>query len=477
MVFSSAIFVFIFLPFFLLAYELAGIWKDNSIRNFVLFIASLIFYAWGGVQYLLLLLFLIVLNYFWGIKIEKAMIENNTIKKRRVLIIGIGIDLFVLLIFKYFNFFVSVFESIICQVIGKPFSFNAPVIPLPIGISFFMFQIMSYLIDVYRNSVKAQRSVLKLGVYIMMFPQLIAGPIVRYSQIEQEIDNRKVSISMRSEGIERFIIGFAKKVLLANTVGIFADAAFGMETINFLYAWLGILCYALQIYFDFSAYSDMAIGLGLIMGFHFEENFNYPYISKSVQEFWRRWHISLSTWFRDYVYIPLGGSRCGTFKTYRNLLIVFFLTGFWHGAAWQFIVWGLYYGIFLVLERLGWKNILEKLPKALQWLYTMSVVLIGWVFFRADNLTKAIQYIKCMFQISTDGLGAYEMLRHFDISFIFFTIIACFCCCPIYSKISEKCKKWAIYQGIKTVTVFLLFIVAITYMVSSSFNPFIYFKF
>ena len=275
--------------------------------------------------------------------------------------------------------FRSVFLSVVT---GENISWNLREVALPIGISFFTFQVMSYSIDVYRGEVAVQKSPAKLLLYVMMFPQLIAGPIVRYKEINDEIECRKIKIDQIEQGIKRFIVGFSKKVFLANTMGSLADVAFAsIDNLNTLYAWTGAICYSLQIYYDFSAYSDMAIGLGWVFGFHFNENFNYPYISKSIKEFWRRWHISLSSWFRDYVYIPLGGNRKGTGRTYFNLMVVFLLTGIWHGAAWQFLIWGIYHGLFLVLERVGGSIILEKLPGWCRHIYVGLVVIVGWVFF------------------------------------------------------------------------------------------------
>ena len=336
MLFTTPIFLFIFLPLTLFLYFIVE--KKN--KNLVLFIMSIIFYSWGGAKYLILILTLIVINYFSGIYIDKQ--KENKKNKKIIFIATILIDIGVLVFFKYLNFFLSnLIRALGLINIDIEEKIHLANIALPIGISFFTFQILSYIIDVYKGNVKVQRNIINFGLYIMLFPQLIAGPIVRYIDIEKQLDERKVTYEKFYSGIKRFIIGFAKKVLLSNLTGYVADLIFNNSVYhsNMIFAWIGAICYALQIYHDFSGYSDMAIGLGKMFGFDFLENFNYPYISKSIKEFWRRWHISLSGWFRDYVYIPLGGNRKGKLKTYRNLLIVFFITGFWHGASWNFIVW------------------------------------------------------------------------------------------------------------------------------------------
>lgn len=468
MVFTSTLFIFLFLPVTLLCYFGAGVFRKISLQNIVLLAASLVFYAWSGVQYTFLLLACTVVNYIAG-----RLIDSSLNHRKLYLVLGIVFNILVLGIFKYFNFFVSVWEDIV-HIWNPEYSAGMPMIPLPIGISFFTFQILSYLIDVYRKNVKAQKNIIYLGLYIMLFPQLIAGPIVRYIDVEWEIRNRKSSLDMVYEGIIRFMIGFAKKVILSNTMGYVADAIFAQETYtNTIFSWIGIIAYALQIYLDFSAYSDMAIGLGKIFGFHFLENFNYPYISKSIQEFWRRWHISLSSWFRDYVYIPLGGSRAGTAKTYRNLIIVFLLTGFWHGASWNFIIWGAWYGVFLIIERIGLKQILNKIPSLFSHLYTMVIVLIGWVFFRAEDLGQAIAYLKSMFSMNFREGITLGMMELFHAQTIVYFVIAVIVCIPFKKVIQKFDKKHAI----RDVSAFAVFVLAIGYLVVSGYNPFIYFRF
>ena len=389
MVFASAIFLFLFLPITIIGYFLI----KPKYKNFWLFIMSLVFYAWGGLIYAILFIFSAYINFLFGIWMEK-----DRERKKLILFLSIVWNLGILAYFKYSSFILLNLQVII-QIFIPNFKINIVHVPLPIGISFFTFQIMTYVIDLYREEIKVQKKFINLGLYIMLFPQLIAGPIVRYIDIEKEINNRKVDIDLIDEGIKRFILGLGKKIFIANIMGTWADTVFNMslEKINTPLAWLGIFGYTMQIFFDFSAYSDMAIGLGKIFGFHFLENFNYPYISRNIQEFWRRWHISLSQWFKDYLYIPLGGNRKGKIRTYINLLIVFFLTGLWHGSSWNFIFWGIFHGVFLIIERLGLKKVLEKTPKILQHLYTMIIVIIGWVFFRADNFIFALKYLKILF--------------------------------------------------------------------------------
>ena len=343
-VFSSSFFLFIFLPVVLLGYYFC----NEKFRNIWLLFTSIVFYSWGEPRYVIIMLFSIVINYVLGIMIDKY--ENRRLKKL-FLCWAVVIDIGILIVFKYTNFIINNLNNI--------FDTNIVVknIALPIGISFFTFQILSYVIDVYRKNVNVQKDIFKLGLYISFFPQLIAGPIVRYIDIEHQLNRRDISINQMYAGIKRFMIGFAKKVLIADTVGQIADMVYGLEEVSGLLGWMGAGAYMIQIYYDFSGYSDMAIGLGKMFGFDFMDNFNYPYISKSVKEFWRRWHISLSIWFRDYVYIPLGGNRCSKYKTSRNLLVVFMLTGIWHGASWNFVFWGMYYGVFLLLEKTMWGGV------------------------------------------------------------------------------------------------------------------------
>ncbi len=461
MIFSSTIFLFIFLPIVLLANFMIP-QKYVEIKNALLLIASLFFYAWGEPKNVVLMLLSIGVNYFLGNLIGKSGFAPG--KRKAVLIVSVVFNLGLLFFFKYFNF-----------VTGGIF----PEIALPIGISFFTFQIMSYVIDVYRGNVEPQRNLLKLALYISLFPQLIAGPIVRYVDVEKQLSDRVCTLEKTAKGMIRFSMGLAKKVIVSNTVALIADTVFNMDgTVPAVTAWMGVICYALQIYFDFSGYSDMAIGIGHMLGFDFLENFNYPYISTSVQEFWRRWHISLSSWFRDYLYIPLGGNRKGTARTYLNLLIVFAATGFWHGASWNFLVWGLFYGIFLIIERLGFNRILAKIPKLIGWLYTMLVVLVAWVFFRAETMGAAVKYIGEMF--SFNGGLAHAMSQFTNLSF-FIMLLALIISTPVYPFVKNKIGKTQLGEKIVAVVEIVLMVVLLiasaVFLSGSDYNPFIYFRF
>ena len=461
MVFSTPIFLFLFLPAVLvLNYIIPK--KYIAAKNVVLLIASLFFYAWGEPKNVLLMLLSIAVNYVCGLLLGKF--DSDEKKRKVVLWASVVFNLGLLFFFKYFSF-----------VTGGLF----PVIKLPIGISFFTFQIMSYTIDVYRRSVEPQKNLVKLALYISLFPQLIAGPIVRYIDVEKQLTYRECTAEKTARGMIRFSMGLAKKVIVSNTVAAICDGIFGStNTVPAFTAWVGVICYALQIYFDFSGYSDMAIGMGHMLGFDFLENFNYPYVSCSVQEFWRRWHISLSSWFRDYLYIPLGGNRRGKVRTYINLIIVFACTGLWHGASFSFIVWGLWHGLFLVIERLGFKKVLDKLPKFIGWIYTMLVVLVGWVFFRADTLPAAMKYLGEMFSFS--GGVANGMAQFDNLSFII-TVIAIILCTPVYQFLKGKLekteggKKAAFVIGAVLATG--LFILSVIFLTGSGYNPFIYFRF
>ncbi|WMX15396.1 MBOAT family O-acyltransferase [Aureispira sp. CCB-E] len=402
-------------------------------------------------------------------------------KRKLGLTISIITNLSFLFFFKYFNFAFENYNAAIRMLgLDNATWHNIPNITLPIGISFYTFQTLSYTIDVYRGTVKANRNFINFATYVTMFPQLVAGPIVRYVDINKQLVSKNISIDDFSEGIERFIIGLAKKVLIANTFATIADGIFALDvaTISTPFVWLGIIAYSFQIYFDFSGYSDMAIGLGRMFGFRFLENFNYPYISRSIKEFWRRWHISLSSWFRDYLYIPLGGSRVGKKRLYLNLFIVFFVTGLWHGASWNFIVWGLFHGLFIVIERIGLEEKLSKCWKPLQHLYTLLVVLVGWVFFRAETLSNAISYIQRMF-IPSSGLISVD--SYIDFMYInshtgLYFILAVICSTPIYRFFDEKLQT---YQGtiIRTIALFALFVLSVIHLGAGSYNPFIYFRF
>jgi alginate O-acetyltransferase complex protein AlgI len=394
MVFSNLFFLFIFLPIVLLLYFVL----KKEWRNYWLLLVSLFFYAWGEPKYIVLMMLSILLNYVFGLLVEKYR-ERQKLKLFLLWVAILG-NLAILGFYKYANFFVEYFNLIFHT------NFHVEQIPLPIGISFYTFQALSYVVDVYRKDAKVQRNFFDLALYVSLFPQLVAGPIVRYNTVAEEIKKRTITIDGFSEGIKRFILGLAKKVILANPLGALADNIFTTDPgdMTMTTAWIGIIAYTLQIYFDFSGYSDMAIGLGKMFGFNFLENFNYPYISRSISDFWRRWHISLSSWFRDYVYIPLGGNRVSKIKFYRNLLIVWTITGFWHGASLTFLSWGLYYGIIISLERLGLEKVLKKLWRPFQHLYVLIIVMIGWVFFRADSFDYSFDYLQVMFGMSSNPL-------------------------------------------------------------------------
>lgn len=436
--------------------------RKIKVQNFLLLAASIIFYSWGGIQYCLLILFSTLVSYVIGLKVKG---------RKSVLILGIIYNLGILAALKYTGFIGETINQVLAG-IGSTRVLSVPQIAQPIGISFFTFQILSYIVDVYYGKVKAQKNIGNLALYIMMFPKIMSGPIVRYVDIEHEIENRRFDMDGLYAGMKRFCVGFSKKVLLANQMSLMADTAFNYEWgLHPIYAWIGAISYMLNIYLDFSGYSDMAIGLGEIFGFHFKENFDFPYLSTSIKEFWRRWHISLSSWFRDYVYIPLGGNRKGNLRTYLNLLTVFFLTGLWHGASWNFIVWGLYQGFFLLLERIT--GFCSKIPKWLSYIYTMFVVVIGWVFFRADTLSSALIYIGYMFGVNGGSWNNLNMIRRFDLQYLVFFIVSVVISVAGGKKISKYIK----LDWIKDMWILVMFFVSICYMIASDYNPFIYFRF
>lgn len=473
MVFSNLVFLFVFLPIVLVLYFLSPKW----LKNVILLLASLFFYAWGEPKYVFLMLFSIVMNYIFGLLVH-SFAEKSTLKKG-VLALSILGNLAILGFYKYSGFLVDNLNALFnLNIVMEP-------LPLPIGISFFTFQAMSYVIDVYRNDAKVQKNVFDLALYISLFPQLVAGPIVRYNTIADQIKKRVHNIELFSDGVRQFIIGLAKKVLLANPFGEIADTIFAVpaDGLSVTSAWIGILAYTLQIYFDFSGYSDMAIGLGKMFGFEFLANFNYPYISKSVAEFWRRWHISLSTWFRDYVYIPLGGNRKGKWKTYRNILIVWTITGFWHGASWTFMAWGFYYGILISLERAGLSKLIDKMPRVLQHLYVLIIVMIGWVFFRADNFAYSFEFIQTMFGMNGTALLDNRAIGYFyDQSYLF--LLGFIFSTPIYPWFIGKLEKYDGNLVVKPLRYlggpliyFGLILLVTMFLVNSTYNPFIYFRF
>lgn len=466
MVFSSTIFVFLFLPLVLLCYFLA----PKKLKNYILLFFSLVFYIFGGPKFLLVLLFVVLIDYIGAILI------NKTNKKKLFLILTLILNISTLVYFKYTGFFLENVNNIF------GLNITIPDIVLPIGISFYTFQAMSYVIDVYRNKVSLQKNYLTLLLYVSLFPQLVAGPIVRYETIEQELKVRKTTFEDVEYGIRRFILGLAKKVIIANQMGALADTIFSSSDISTPVAWLGAIAYMFQIYFDFSAYSDMAIGLGRIFGFKFLENFNFPYISKSITEFWRRWHISLSTWFRDYVYIPLGGNRKGIKRQIINLFIVWLLTGFWHGAEWNFVIWGLYYFIFLMLEKFVFNKVLAKTPNVIRHIYTLFIVLIGWIIFRCESLDSIKTMFTSMFTLKITEFSLNELLIYLETYAIYF-ILAIIFSMPVYYKIVDKInslKEGKLKLALNILhygSLIVIFIITIMFLAYSSYNPFIYFRF
>lgn len=470
MLFSSMIFLWLFLPLVFCSYYLI----DKRFKNILLLISSIIFYAWGGVSYSLIMLSSIIINYIFALLIDKAIEYNNLKNKKIYLALCIIINLSILGYFKYTNFIISIINSLSQNKIIELTN-----IVLPIGISFYTFQALSYVIDVYRGHNKAQKNIFNLALYISFFPQLIAGPIVKYHDIENQILNRNESLENIFYGIKRFIYGLSKKVILANMFALSCDEILKQPTdeLGTALVWCASVLYTLQIYYDFSGYSDMAIGLGRMFGFNFLENFNYPYISKSIKEFWRRWHISLSTWFKEYLYIPLGGNRKRKLFTYINLLIVFFATGLWHGASYNFILWGLFHGFFLVIERIFLGKLLEKNKlKFINHIYVIFVFVIGWVLFRADDLKHAFELYKLMFSYKESIYTVrYFFYPQTFVCFIF-GILFSGLFQSIFPKVREATFSSKVYI-LESVIQFILLFICIMYLVNGTYNPFIYFRF
>ena len=427
MVFSSPIFLFVFLPLTLGLYYLL----PRSAKNGFLLLASLVFYAWGEIFFVLVMLASLAFNYIFGRLIGTA----EPSRKRGYLVAGVVANLSLLAYFKYANFIVDNLQQL-----GWLAGVDWSDVHLPLGISFFTFQAMSYLVDVYRGENRAQKSLFNVALYIALFPQLIAGPIVRYHDIARQIRKRTIDLLLVNSGLQRFVYGLAKKVLIANPLGLVADEVFALSggDLTTGTAWLGIACYTLQIYFDFSGYSDMAIGLGRMLGFRFLENFNYPYVSRSIKEFWRRWHISLSSWFRDYLYIPLGGNRVGGLRTYLNLLIVFCLCGLWHGASWSFVIWGMVHGFFLVAERLGGDKMIDRVWKPIRHLYTLFVVVMAWVLFRSSDITYAWGYYKAMFGFGNSESGVYEYFKYLNNEFLLVLLLGIVASTPLFVYVGNR---------------------------------------
>lgn len=460
MVFSSITFLFYFLPIVLALYYLV----PNKFKNLILLISSFIFYFYGEPKYVLLMAFSIISTYICGILVDKYR-GTKTVKLFLILEIIISIGL--LIYFKYADFIIKNINLWLSQKIDL---IN---VLLPIGISFYTFQMISYVVDIYRGEVKVQKNILKLATYVSLFPQLIAGPIVRYSTIEKQLENREYSINKFSLGVRRFVIGLGKKVLIANVIGTLVNTFFISEDKSILFYWLYAIGVMLQIYFDFSGYSDMAIGLGKMFGFDFLENFNYPYIATSITDFWRRWHISLSSWFRDYVYIPLGGNRVSKIKWIRNIMVVWILTGLWHGAEWNFIIWGIYFGILLIIEKLFLLKKTEKIPKFLKVIYTLFFVMISFIIFNGNEI---IENIKGLFGIGNISVISKESIYYLK-SYFIVILIGIIGATPIMKNIVKKEKIKKFTNILEPIYLFSILLLSTSYIIDGSFNPFLYFRF
>lgn len=463
MLFTSISFLYYFLPIVLLGYFIV----PNKIKNYWLLISSLIFYLYGDSKYLLLMISEIFICYIGGLVLEKH-------KNKYLLALFLIIHLGLLGYFKYIDFFIRSINNI--------FNSNLKLLNvlLPIGISFYTFQIISYLIDVYRGKIKAQDNFFNLATYVSLFPQLIAGPIVRYEDINDNLIKKDISLENVAVGIKRFTIGLGKKVLIANVLGSFCTSYLNSPDKSVVFSFFYMLCYTMQVFFDFTGYSDMAIGLGKILGFNFLENFNYPFISKSITEFWQRWHISLGSWFRDYVYIPLGGSRVNKCKLIRNILVVWTLTGLWHGAAWNFIIWGLYFGIILLIEKLVLKKYLDKMPNILKHLYVLLIVGLSFVIFGADNITRAFDILKNI--VGLNGLPFYNKITGYYLrNYIIIIILGILFSMPIIKNIIERLKKKDSIKKIinlgEIALILIIFLLVTSSLIDNSYNPFLYFRF
>lgn len=498
MLFSSITFLWIFLPIVIIGNFLLSAVptrKESTriqIKNTFLLVASFIFYAYGGVAYLGIMVLVILVNFVAGFLVSPER-HGKTFRKV-FLVLDIVVNFGVLFFFKYFNMFGAVCENIIEIAHGSRFkdvwpnlinlkgtgSLNLFTVVLPIGISFYIFQAISYVVDVYRGKAKVQGRLSAFALYVSFFPQLIAGPIVQYSDVEEQITSRKESITLFSSGVKKFCYGLGKKVIIANTLAEVADGIWALDisSIGASLAWLGMISYTLQIYYDFSGYSDMAIGLGRMFGFTFKENFNYPYLSLSIQEFWRSWHISLSSWFREYVYIPLGGSKCSRIKTYRNIFIVFLLTGVWHGANFTYWIWGLIYAFLLIIERMFLGKVLKNNPrKELNWIYTQFFVMIAWVYFRSDSVSQARMFIR---QLFSKGTGEYTVLSFLSMNVLIVLAVAILLegfVQAIFYKLYQKISKCYFVNFVDIVLQIAVFAYSIMLIISGTYNPFIYFQF
>lgn len=466
MVFSSTIFLCVYLPLVLLGYYIC----PKKGRNLFLLIVSLVFYAWGEPKYVFLMIFSILVNYVFGLLMDKHRANKKRLKL--MLVLSVVIDLGLLSVFKYTDFIITNINAIFNT------GFDLLNIALPIGISFYTFQAMSYTIDVYRDDVRVQRNLIDFGMYITMFPQLIAGPIVRYADVQDQLAERSVTTADFSEGVMRFVVGLGKKVLLANQMGaVWTDIYALGGDVSALMAWTGAVAFTFQIYFDFSGYSDMAIGLGRMFGFKFPENFRYPYESVSITDFWRRWHITLSTWFKEYLYIPLGGNRRGLARQALNLLIVWSLTGFWHGAGWNFVMWGLYYFVILFVEKLFLLKALDKLPKFFRHVYALLLIIIGWVIFASDDVSVLLPYLGSLFGANgaVGGMDVYTLVTK--------AVLIVICCVAstelpkrLFGTMTGKMNEKAVFT-VKSVLTLALLALSVVFLIGDSYNPFLYFRF
>src|SRR5690606_8858197 len=473
MLFSSPIFLFLFLPAVLLIYFLT----PKRFKNYTLLVFSLFFYTWGEKELVVLIFLSTLFDYPSGLLISYG-------KRRLGLYFSIGFNVSILLYSKYANVISgNLIGALEFLSMSSENALQVSNIALPLGISFYTFPTMSYTIDVYRGQVKASKNFIDFATYVTLFPQLIAGPIVRYAVIEKELKNRTVTTSLFYEGVERFIIGLSKKMIIANNCALLADGVFILTVSESfaIIAWLGIIAYSFQIYFDFSGYSDMAIGLGKMFGFNFPENFNYPYTSKSIREFWNRWHITLSSWFKDYLYIPLGGNRHGELRTYFNLFFVFFITGLWHGASWTFVIWGILHGVFIIIERLGFSRVLNKFPSFVSHFYLLFAVNVLWPFFRCDSISEALGYLQSMFSFNT-ATNVDFLSFYLSKEIILMMVLATIFSMPVYHKLNSiltapslSTSNYKLLSFVKTGVLILLFVFCLFYVATDSYNPFIYF--
>lgn len=476
MLFTSPTFLFLFLPIVLALY----FFVPKKLRNLLLLLVSLFFYSWGEGIYAVSILIIVFANYLFAL-----LIGHSSKKSRFWLVIAIIFDLSYLFYFKYFVFFLANLNRILAH-FGHSLG-SIPNVHLPLAVSFVTFHILSYIFDVYRKTIKAESNLFNLLLYILLFPHLIAGPIVRYAAIGPQIKKRKFNSELFADGVKRFIMGLFKKAVIADSLSPVADKIFATfpQYLSTSIVWLGLLCYTLQIYYDFAGYSDMAIGLAKMFGFTFAENFNYPYISKSTQEFWRRWHITLSSWFRDYVYIPLGGNRKGEWRTFFNIGFVFLLTGLWHGASWHFVFWGGYYGFFLILEHTKFGELLSKLAPLWQHLYALTVIIIGWLFFRIDSISYAFYLLKVLFGINPNKVAVYHLNSFLNGEILLIFIIGLLLATPYPSQVIKKLinkASWTkqdqlLRPSLGMIFSILILIYALIHLASSTYSPFIYFRF